>query len=809
MQNKRNLIKIWLLCAALLPTAAQAQFTYTTNNDAITITKYTGSGDVVVIPSTTNGYPVTSIGVEAFLNCFSLTSVTIGTNVVSIGDYAFNSCTNLASVMIPNNVTNMGGWAFDDCSGLTNITISTNITSIGLPAFFGCKELRSVKIPNSVTSIGVYSFSGCISLTNLTISTNLTEIEDQAFGGCISLGSVAIPNSITNIGVGAFGGCTSLTNLTIGTNVTSIGTNAFQNCTKLTSVSIPNSVLILEDFAFSTCSSLTNVTLGYNVRNIGNGAFYACTSLPSVTLPLFLTNLVTGAFNDCDSLVSIAVNGNNGTYSSVGGVLFNKDQTTLIRCPGGFTGSCIFPNKVTKIAVQAFFHCYDLKLVAIPSGVTSIGGNAFLNCYDLTSVYFTGSAPSLGSSVFLGDSNATVYYLQGKSGWSSPFGGLPAVMLSGGFLQVTVAPAGAITAGAQWQVDGGAGQPNGAIVSGLSVGDHTLNFTPANGWATPVSQSVTVSANSVATASGTYVQLGYQTNNGAITITGMFPIGINPKYAVVLPSTINGLPVTSLGNYVFFGQVSLTSVTIPSTITNIGTEPFTWCDQLSAITVDPANPVYSSVNGVLFNKDQTTLVAYPGAVGGSYTIPQSVTTIGDYAFELCASLTSIAIPNSVTNIGIGAFYACTSLPSVMIPNSVTSIGDLAFWSCSGLTGIYFHGNAPSLGSDVFDYDNHATAYCLPGTTGWATFDANSGLNPAVLWLPQAQTSTASFGVQTNQFGFNITWASDTVVVVEACTDLANSDWTPVGTNTLTGGSSYFSDSQWTNYPGRFYRLRSP
>ena len=96
---------------------------------------------------------------------------------------------------------------------------------------------------------------------------------------------------------------------------------------------------------------------------------------------------------------------------------------------------------------------------------------------------------------------------------------------------------------------------------------------------------------------------------------------------------------------------------------------------------------------------------------------------------------------------------------------------------------------------------------MPGTTGWDSFAQLTDL-PTALWTPQMQ-SDASFGVRTNRFGFNINWASDTVIVVEACTNLANPVWFPVGTNTLTGGSSYFSDSQWTNYPGRFYRLRSP
>ena len=155
-----------------------------------------------------------------------------------------------------------------------------------------------------------------------------------------------------------------------------------------------------------------------------------------------------------------------------------------------------------------------------------------------------------------------------------------------------------------------------------------------------------------------------------------------------------------------------------------------------------------------------------------------------------------------------AFYSCGNLASITIGNGVTNIGSYAFSHCFNLTSVYFTGNspAPTNDSSVFQYVGVGMVYYLPGSTGWGTmFDGW----PTAVWLPQVQTSDGSFGVLTNQFGFNINWASDQAVVVEACTDLSNPVWTPVGTNTLTDGLSYFSDSQWTNYPGRFYRLRSP
>ena len=341
-------------------------------------------------------------------------------------------------------------------------------------------------------------------------------------------------------------------------------------------------------------------------------------------------------------------------------------------------------------------------------------------------------------------------------------------------------------------------------------------------------------------------QYNYATNSdNTITITGY--TGVLPS-VLTLPSTITGLPVisigdnafngctsltsvtipnnvtsigeeafdactsltnvtmgtnvTSIGEEAFYGCTSLTSVTIPNSVTSIGDGSFAGCTSLRAITVDTNNPAYSSVAGVLFDKSQSRLIQYPAGEAGSYTIPNSVTSIGNDAFGACTSLTSVTIPNSVTSIGEEAFGWCTGLTSVTIGTNVASIGDLAFDGCTSLTSVYFTGNAPSADSTVFACDVKATVYYLPWTTGWST---PFGGIAAVLWNPQAQ----NLGVQANQFGFTITGPSNLVIVVEACTNLVNAVWVPVATNTLTGGSSYFSDPDWTNYPCRFYRLRSP
>jgi hypothetical protein len=284
----------------------------------------------------------------------------------------------------------------------------------------------------------------------------------------------------------------------------------------------------------------------------------------------------------------------------------------------------------------------------------------------------------------------------------------------------------------------------------------------------------------------------YTTNNGTITITGF----AGPGAAVTIPSTINGLPVTSIGNSAFSGT-SLTSVTIPDSVTNIGNYAFGGCGGLASIMI--GNSV-TRLGASAFNACHSL---------ASVTIPDSVTSIGDNAFDHCLSLTGVTIGNNVISIGQSAFGCCRSLASVTIPNRVASLGTYAFAGCGSLTEVYFQGDAPGIGSEVFDYDSNATVYYLPGTTGWGpTF---AGL-PTALWLlpnPLILNHGPGYGVQTNGFGFIISWATNLSVVVEASTNLANPIWHPLATNALSGGSFYFSDPQWTNYPGRFYRLRLP
>ena len=220
------------------------------------------------------------------------------------------------------------------------------------------------------------------------------------------------------------------------------------------------------------------------------------------------------------------------------------------------------------------------------------------------------------------------------------------------------------------------------------------------------------------------------------------------QYCSSLTSVTIPNSVTSIGDYAFINCSSLISVTIGNSVTSIGNAAFADCSSLNLINVDIKNPNYCSIDGVLFNKDKTTLIQYPGGKQGAYTIPNSVTSIENYTFSGCSSLTSVTIPNSVTSIEKYTFSGCSSLISVTIGNSVTSIGDGAFYNCSSLTSVTIPNSVTSIGNSAFYRCSSLTSVTIPNSMTTIGEGAFNGCDKLVDVYCYATTPPATGGEDT-------------------------------------------------------------
>lgn len=407
--------------------AARAQFTCSTNADnTLTILAYAGPGGVVSIPASIGGLAVADIGTNAFAGS-SLAAAAIPNGVKNIEDFAFSQCAQLTNAVLPPSLINIASGAFHACTNLAGIQIPAGVTNIGDLAFTYCSSLSSLAIPGSVGRVGQAAFQACANLTNITLAAGIGSLADDAFLGCSSLVHVGIPGSVTNIGQSVFQGCANLQTAHIGAGVPMIGTEMFASCASLRAIVIGDSVTNIGAYAFAG-AGLGKVTIPASVAGIESGAFSG-TRLANVAISASVTSIGPNAFCICSNLAGITVASSNLFYGSVGGVLFDASQSTLIQYPAGLNAGGIYaiPGSVINIGPSAFAGC-GLANIRIPSGVNNIDEDAFHECSGLGILFFEGNAPATEPASFETGTGTVIYYLPGAAGWSSPFGGLAALL---------------------------------------------------------------------------------------------------------------------------------------------------------------------------------------------------------------------------------------------------------------------------------------------------------------------------------------------------------------------------------------------
>ena len=617
----------------------------------------------------------------------------------------------------------------------SNVVVPSSVTTIGDNAFANCDSLKSITIPSSVTSVGGLAFSGCDSLVSVTIESNADFSNALMYFSNGNFRYQVIDKDKVYV---VSSGNSYSGNLVIPASVT-VG-NTF-------------SVTGIGTYAFSTRRGLTSVTIPDGVTVIGERAFIGCDSLTSITIPNSVTDIEYCAFAICYKLKNLTI-----------------------------------PNSVINIGKEAFGSCRSLKTITVPASVTSIGERAFADCDSLETVIIEGSA-NIGERAFEHDTSITSVTLS-RSVTSI---GRSAFYDSRKLTTIII--------------------PQSVQTIGYNAFDNSDMTFYCERISEPSSWRESVYNSSTRRYETAYWNNQKGTVNWGLSFadsdftylfdsdsTATVKSYLGSAASVTIPDsvTVGGVKyeITDLADNLFKDNTTLTSVTIPSSVTNIGFGVFSGCTNLQLNEYDNAyylpnngNQYYCLVrakdgitsctinsnckiiSGEAFRYSGLTSISIPNSVVGisqsafkncysmtsatigngvkrignnafgycqnlaTINIPNSVTSIGQYAFQICIALTSINIPNKITRIEDGTFNQCLKLTNVTIPNSVKSIGQRAFYNCDGFTIVTIPNSVTSIGAEAFSRCKGLTTITIPNSVtsiGTHAFDECQGLESVTL-----------------------------------------------------------------------------
>ena len=691
------------------------------------------------LTTVTLGNSITSIGNSAFEECVSLDSVCLGNSLISIGAKAFNKCYSLHRITLPNTLTSIGRQAFDtqwpfinidyNHFGLDNVSIPNSVTSIGSAAFNQVRHIEyhgnasgspwgalsmngvvdgvfvysdstkttligyfgsggAVTVDSTVTAIRASAFRSCAHLTSLVIPNPMTTLAASAFDGCLTLTSIDLPDSLAAISNFLFYRCVSLTSVTIPNTVTSIGNGAFHYCKLLTSIVIPNSVTSIGNQAFMDCDSLTSIVVPNTITTIPSEFAIGCTSLTSFDIPDSVTSIGTDAFKDCHSLTSITM-----------------------------------PEQLASIGNGVFKNCYNLSAITIPAQITSLGTGTFYRCYRLTEIKCLPEIPpTLGSSVFymVPDTiriivpchQANCYALN----WTN-------------FSNFIEPPAHSFNA---QSADSTMGYVDILAQPGCPGSQAVVKAVPSEGYRfTHWNDNNTNNPRTLAVTQDTMLVAFFETFVPTDTVVVYDTIYVHDT--TILYDTLVHVIYDTLDKYIYDTIITdtlyiHTTLYIHDTVyltqdgenlrksigggfcqyNNDFQDPKT--ASFSSVTPSGHTLLYQITNGnakVIWNN------SYPSSISGHLIVPDSVTNdsvtycvneLYTACFQQCSSLFSIVLPNTLTSIGQYAFSNCTNLTTVTIGNSITSVGNNAFRNCTTITKIVCMApTAPTLNTDAMSH----------------------------------------------------------------------------------------------------------
>ena len=657
---------------------------------------------------------VDTIEAFAFNGCSGLESLALD-GVKYIGNNAFGICSGLTGVLnIPNTVITIGQYAFDGCSGVDSLIIGEGVVSIGTDAFKNCSSLISVVFnADSCISVGQYTydrvFNGCTSLSVLTIGKHVKNIPGLLFKGCSSLSTVYYNADSCTEASNAFSG-TSLTSLSIGENVKHLPSSIFRSLSSLTgTLSIPDSVIKIGDYAFYGCTGLDTLDFGRSVASIGNSAFYHCTGLVGkLNIPNSVTEIGSSAFSGCSGFDTLII----------GNSVANIGEYSFSNCIG-LSGTLNIPNSVTDISSSAFSGCSGFDTIIIGKGVQTIGSNAFKNCSSITHVNF----------------NADSCIMMGNGYNNQAFNGCNNISM--------------LTIGDNVKVIPSYAFGDCSSLTGTLVIPDSVTLIGSNAFLRCTGINKLILGRSVS-------EIGRSAFSGCTGLSGMLTI----------PNKVNHVGASS-----FSGCNELDSLHIGKNVSAIDTSAFNYCSDLKFIAYNADNCafVYDYSNHPFYYCNSLNKVVFGNNVKSipNKAFPQFITK-NHFSGHLI-------IPDSVTRIGNSAFNGCNQIVSITLGRSVSVIDSNAFGSCTGIGSIYSYAETPPTivtGVNVYNFDtyyytfynvdrnipvyvpcNRKTAYQNAWKhKNYSTYFTNiqESINPYFLTVSSADTTTGTVQVTSQQ-----------------------------------------------------------
>ena len=487
-----------------------------------------------------------------------------------------------------------------------------------------------------------------------------------------------------------------------GKKVTVIGNSAFYGLKSLKNIEIPDGITSIENYAFCQCWSITSLSVPESVTSIGTGAFRFCGDLKEIKLPSNLTVLSNSLF---------------GTDANLEYITFGDAEKT---------DTVIIPETVQKMGNYVFMNCEKIKNIKLPSNLKSIGKTCFQGCISLTGLFIPQSVESIGGGIFadcdalqsveIEDENNKFIFKDGilydvKNGiLVSAVNSLISEKVIVDECTKTIDYYAFADCDNLYEIE----IPQGVVNIGekafarldnlknIDIPDSVTNITTLAFYRCNGLVSVQVPGSVTAIKNGTFRECNNLKkvilNEGVAKIEDSAFVFCSSLEQIKLPQSL-----TSIGSGVFGDCTSLISIELPDNAI-ISSSTFRGCKNLSKIVLSDTNNNYTVKNGILYNENMTRILCYPAGIKDTeFFVPDTVKTIGDFAFYGTKALESINIPDSVTNIGTDAFGECSGLKEVVIPDSVTSMGEAVFYKCTSLEKVKLSVNITSPNPAVFQY----------------------------------------------------------------------------------------------------------